>query len=280
MELLPVWDAMGVGSSEGSGYQLQLDNWKFEAFNEDSVYVRYNDALYEGADQSWQEHVNGIGYVGDADINTAFPLKIDSVRMANDVSFGTMSIGDTQVYNGTTTSMYFLDRQGNRVSGYTNSDCVFIEVVDADHNEDSLRREWIDGFWDKNQNWPFGPQALNGFTCSWTRTCINPVNALLGDTNVFNSTGQNNTNAGYAKTYVLNPRSGQWAALDLLETGVSTGDFVSVICVDLVNVYTCVPTLGALPGDTVVAYYQDPSNHSDSAMISIKVGMGGGTTPP
>jgi hypothetical protein len=30
----------------------------------------------------------------------------------------------------------------------------------------------------------------------------------------------------------------------------------------------------------VVAYYQDPSNHSDSAMISVKVGMGGGTTPP
>jgi hypothetical protein len=80
--------------------------------------------------------------------------------------------------------------------------------------------------------------------------------------------------------YVLNPRSGQWAALDLLETGVTTGDFVSVICVDLVNVYTCVPTLGTLPGDTIVAFYQDPSNHSDSAMISTKVGIGGGGTTP
>ncbi len=79
---------------------------------------------------------------------------------------------------------------------------------------------------------------------------------------------------------MLNPRSGQWAALDLLETGVTTGDFVSVICVDLVNVYTCVPTLGVLPGDTVVAFYQDPSNHSDSAMIQVKVGIGGGGTPP
>jgi hypothetical protein len=66
----------------------------------------------------------------------------------------------------------------------------------------------------------------------------------------------------------------------LLETGVATGDFVSVICVDLVSVYTCVPTLGTLPGDTVVAFYQDPSNHSDSAMISVKVGIGGGGTPP
>ena len=79
---------------------------------------------------------------------------------------------------------------------------------------------------------------------------------------------------------MLNPRSGQWAALDLLETGVTTGDFVSVICVDLVNVYTCVPTLGTLPGDTIVAFYQDPSNHSDSAMIQLKVGIGGGGTPP
>jgi len=79
---------------------------------------------------------------------------------------------------------------------------------------------------------------------------------------------------------VLNPRSGQWAALDLLETGVTTGDFVSVTCVDLVNVYTCVPTLGVLPGDTIVAYYMDPSNHSDVAMISTKVGIGGGGTTP
>ncbi|MCD6136316.1 T9SS type A sorting domain-containing protein, partial [Candidatus Bipolaricaulota bacterium] len=44
--------------------------------------------------------------------------------------------------------------------------------------------------------------------------------------------------------------------------------------------YTCVPTLAVLPGDTIVAFYQDPSNHSDSAMISIKVGLGGGGTPP
>jgi len=35
-----------------------------------------------------------------------------------------------------------------------------------------------------------------------------------------------------------------------------------------------------LPGDTIVAFYQDPSNHSDNAMISIKVGIGGGGTPP
>jgi len=111
-----------------------------------------------------------------------------------------------------------------------------------------------------------------------------PVNDLLGDTNIFNdeptlSSGNGHTPAS-PKLYVLNPRSGHWAALDLLETGVATGDFVSVICIDLVDVYECVPSLAVLPGDTVVAFYQDPSNHSDSAMISIKVGIGGGGTPP
>jgi hypothetical protein len=80
--------------------------------------------------------------------------------------------------------------------------------------------------------------------------------------------------------YVLNPRSGYWASVDLLENGVATGDFVSVICIDLTSVYECVPQLGILPGDTIVAFYQDPSNHSDSAMVSIKVGIGGGGTPP
>lgn len=267
-ELLPVWDAMGVGihTSSTGGYQLELDNWKLEVFNEDHVYVQYNDVYYT-------TDIYGTAGIGDADYHTAFPPRIDRIRVANDVSFDLMEIGDTQVYNGQSVNMYFLDRQGNRASGYVNSDCVFIEVVDTDQNEDTLRRERIDGFWDKNQNEPFGPQNLNTFICGWDRENINPLNALLGDTNIFGSDD-------YAKVYVLNPRSGQWAALDLLETGVTTGDFVSVICVDLVNVYTCVPTLGALPGDTVVAYYQDPSNHSDSAMISIKVGIGGGGTPP
>ena len=35
----------GVGDLIG-GYQLVLDNWKLEAFNEDEVYVRYNDVQY------------------------------------------------------------------------------------------------------------------------------------------------------------------------------------------------------------------------------------------
>jgi hypothetical protein len=275
MELLPVWDALGVGVGNLlGGYQLVLDNWRLEVMNEDDVYVRYNDVDYV-------DGIQGMLGLGDEDTSTAYSgPRIDRVRVSNDVSFALMSIGDTQVYNGQSVTMYFLDRQGNRVSGYVNSDCVFIEVVDPDQNEDILRRERIDGFWDGGQNLPFGPAAYNYWHCPGPDdTYGHFVNSLLGDTNIFDTTPATDDNDN-AKIYVLNPRSGYWAPLDLLETGVTTGDFVSVICVDLVNVYTCVPTLGALPGDTVVAFYQDPSNHSDSAMIQVKVGIGGGTTPP
>ncbi|MCI0478985.1 hypothetical protein L0Y59_00365, partial [Candidatus Uhrbacteria bacterium] len=272
LELLPVWDGMGLGNATAglshraarSGFQLELDNWKLEVFNEDDLYARYNDVYYVDTE---------IAQLGDIDTDTAFPPAIDRVRVANDVSFDLMSIGDTQVYNGSATNMWFLDRQGNRVNGYVNSDCVFIEVLDPDQNEDILRRERVDGYWDGGNGYPFAPDDRNEFGCDLAGRAPHEVNELFGDTNIFN-TGE------YPMIYVLNPRSGFWAALDLLETGVATGDFVSVICVDLVSVYTCVPTLFALPGDTIVAYYQDPSNHSDSAMISVKVGIGGGGTPP
>ncbi len=94
------------------------------------------------------------------------------------------------------------------------------------------------------------------------------MNDLLGDTNIF-------SNGEWPKLYVVNPRNGRWAAFDLLETGVGTGDFVSVTCIDIASQYACVPTLGVSPGDTLLAVYQDPSNHSDYAWISIKVSVGG-----
>jgi len=265
-QLWPVWDALGVGLADSiGGWLMQLDNWKVEVFNEDDVYARYNDVYYT------QAAMNGLG---DVNVNTAFPPQIDRIRVGNDVSFDLMSIGDTQVYDGTTTNMYFLDRQGNRVSGYVNSDCVFVEVVDPDQDEDQYRRERIDGFWDGAQNIPFGPIAHDVWgNCGPPGNGHHDVNDLLGHTVIFGD-------QGWAKLYVLNPRNGFWAAVDLLETGVATGNFVSVICIDLVKVYECAPSLRVLPGDTIVAFYQDPTNHSDSAMVSIKVGIGGGGTPP
>jgi len=275
-KLVGTWDALGVGLAyEGlGGFQLQLDNWKVEAFNEDDILARYNDVVYERGEE-------GMGGIGDADTETAFPPRILRARVENDVSFDLVSVSDTQVFDGTTTQMRFLDRQGDRVSGYASSDCVFIEVVDSDQNEDARRRERIDGYWDGGQNAPFGPVQLNEFGCVFSREGTHPLNALLGDTNIFNDAPVvDGETYGLPKLYVLNPRNGRWAATDLLETGVATGDFVSVTCIDLVDVYECVPTLGVLPGDTIVAFYQDPSNHSDNAMISIKVGIGGGGMPP
>jgi len=294
-QLWPVWDALGVGLADSlGGHLLQLDNWKIEVFNEDDVYARYNDQYYGAPPPSgigiFPLHNairGGLSTVGDLDPSTSFPPWITASRVANDVSFDLMSVADTQVFDGTTTQMWFLDRQGNRVSGYVNSDCVFVEVIDPDQDEDPYRRERIDGYWDGGQNVPFGPVARVPFECETQRQDPHPANDLLGDVNIFNDQPEYPGNQvdievldGWPKLYVLNPRSGYWAAVDLLETGVATGDFVSVICIDLVHVYECVPTLGVLPGDTIVAFYQDPSNHSDNAMISIKVGIGGGGTPP
>ena len=304
-----VWNAMGVGINPGGppettgntgGYQLQVDNWKLEVYNEDDVYARYNDVYYFSV-ESVAGANDGLAFLGDVNPATAFPPIIERIRVANDVSFDLMSIADTQVFADGQTQMYFLDRQGSRVSGYVNSDCVFVEVVDPDQDEDQYRRERIDAFWDGFQNGPFGPAdyAANHAVCGVNQNVHHQVNQLLGDTNIFSGNGVaapvaevagpafylraasgERLQSTRAKLYVLNPRNGQWAPVDLLETGVATGDFVSVICIDLVQVYECAPSLGVLPGDTIVAVYQDPSNHSDSAWISIKVGVGGGGTPP
>ena len=242
-QLRPVWDASGLQVFPGpGGYQLQLDNWRFEAYNEDSVYARYNDVYYINDN-------NGIDGLGDTDPTTAFPPLIGRVRVGNDVSFDTMEVGDTQVFDASTGSvnMYFLDRGGNKVSYYLPSDCAFIEVVDPDQNEDESRADRVDAYWDGSQPHPYG---------------------LPGIDEIFG-------NPGNAKVFVANPRNGRWAAVDLLEAGPSTGDFVSVTCVDLVSVYPAIPTLGVLPGDTILAYYQDPSNHSDFGIAQIKVYPGG-----
>jgi len=377
IELLPVWDALGIGlSSATGGYQLQVGNWRLEAFNGDNVYARYNDVYYavtggatsliigdpvvaggtgtvlisvtgmpQGGMASMAVDVSGMTYntskisnvtiaglsgftvlasefndttgkgrfvianansgvvagavaelkfsaagsvdasditfhkskisLGNANNTSITGWKlvsgktyysytgiIDHVRVANDVSFAQMEIGDTQVYDGSKANMYFLDRQGNRVSGYVNSDCVFVEVVDPDQDEDQHRRERIDAYWDGGHNWPFGPKG----------SASHPVNDLFGTDNIASDTGTN------AKLYVLNPRSGKWAAVDLMETDVSIGDFVSVTCIDLTSQYSGVPTLGVNPDDTIIAVYQDPSNHSDSTWIAIKVGVGGAST--
>ncbi len=266
LELGSVWDALGNSDVGGNGgYRLRMDNWRLEGFNEDTVYARYNDVTYTQL---------AMSQLGDSDTTTAFPPAILNDRVANDVSFAVMHIADTQVVGSDgAVSMYFLDRQGNRLSEYANSDCVFVEVVDQDQDEDHYRRERIAAYWDGAQNLPFAPwnYADNHASCGYIDEKTHPVNDLLGDTNVFSSDSAQQ----WPKLYVLNPRNGRFAAFDLLETGVGTGDFVSVTCIDLASQYSCAPNLGVRPGDTLLAVYQDPSNHSDNAWISIKVDIGG-----
>ena len=293
MQLLGVWDALGIGWW-GTGDQLVLDNWKLEAYNEDDIYVRYNDQIYQALDLGLLGDL--IAYDPAAAAVNAFPPEIRVTRVDNDLSFDTLEVASTEVFDfDGSVDMWFLDRQGNRVTGYVNSDCIFIEVLDPDQDEDQMRRERIDAYWSRNplaagpnggNNIPFGPRNHNVsghlipdvFAASIVPL---PGARMLGNTNIFNPNafGGDGTD-DFAKLYVLNPRTGLWAPVDLLETGVATGDFVSVICIDLVSQYPGVPTLGVIPGDTIVAVYQDPTNHSDSAWICIKVGCGGGGTPP
>jgi len=276
MRLISVWDALGVGEpGKRGGYSLELDNWELEAFNEDSIYVRYNDAVYTDL---------ALSQLGDLNIATAFPPEIREARVDNDVSFALLEVGDTQVFDGSQTTMYFLDRNGNRVTGYFNSDCVFVSVIDPDQDEDQQRRERISGLWDEHQNIPHAPVHYpdNREECRIIDDEAHLVNHLLGDTDIFEPfdgggihPDEINPDESWPKLYVLNPRNGRWASFDLLETGVDSGEFVSVACIDLVSRYECAPSLGVLPGDTIIAAYQDPSNHSDVAWISIKVGIGG-----
>lgn len=280
VELSSVWDALGIGLPEAhGGYQLQLDNGSLEGFNEDRIYVRYNDVTYT------EDAIAGVGDLNADPLTGEFPPTILRTRVDNDVAFAVVEIADTQVFDGESTTMFFLDRQGTRVSRYTNSDCVFIEVVDPDQNEDTYRRERIAGYWDRltgsnnsGQNTPFAPvNVAPGTFAAANAPRTHPTNELLGsdfmgDLSDPGAYGDNTS----PKIYILNPRSGLWTSVDLMETEPDSGVFRSVSCVDLVSQYRAVPTLGVLPGDTILAMYQDPSNHSDLAWIAIKVGIGGG----
>jgi hypothetical protein len=98
-ELDPVWDAMGVGIEpmDTGGYQLVIDNWKLEVFNEDHVMVRYNDVVYYNEIVATTDRIEWLGDIdglGDAHMDVP---QIDRVNVVNDISFDLMSIGDPGV---------------------------------------------------------------------------------------------------------------------------------------------------------------------------------------
>jgi len=74
-----------------------------------------------------------------------------------------------------------------------------------------------------------------------------------------------------------------WERIDLRETAVGSGVFRSTTCVLVSDSRNPGDgNLGSKAGDTIMAFYQDPSNHHDIAIISIKVSEGGAgaVTPP
>ncbi|MCR4392649.1 MAG: T9SS type A sorting domain-containing protein, partial [Candidatus Acetothermia bacterium] len=85
------------------------------------------------------------------------------------------------------------------------------------------------------------------------------------------------------KVFMWNAQRGTWERMDLRETAVGSGIFRSTTCVLVADARSPGDgNLASKPGDTIMAFYQDPSNHSDISIISIKVSEGGagGITPP
>jgi len=312
--LEPVWDAIG-------GYQLVFDDWKFQAFNEDTIYVRYNsmdyvqaflNALGDGdpnSDITVDETVLGfdVNKDGDATDNNVtvnnFPPLINEVASRNqvwDVSFHTVKVYDTQVFDGTTHHMRFLNGRYEYVDVIPLNGNLYLEVVDLDQNENPLMSELVRGDWNKDadQNEPLGDWVVDfneqeeDSAPIWdanaaTESNVTSVDDLLTpdgatggvDLNLNSITGLSAT----VKIFMWNAQRGTWERMDLKETAPNSGIFRSTTCVLVADArHPGDGNLGSQPEDTIMAFYQDPSNHSDVSIISIKVAAGGaaGVTPP
>jgi len=310
MPLLPVWDAVG-------GYQLVFDNWTFEAFNEDTIYARYNSVVY------YQEGLNALGN-GDPNEDViypdgtfkGFPPRIDtdaSRYQPWDVSFDMVKVYDTQVFSiamptsrgcgesYVTTGehkMRFVTCAGTPITDEVPlGGEIGIEVTDPDQNENPLIREQVFGGWNKDSlstddglgdagsehSYPIWPKDRS--TTDEDR--LTPDGATGGVDLNYDSAAANFESisgiTGTVKVFMWNAQRGTWERLDLRETGVDTGIFRSTTCVLVADsAHPGDGNLGSQAGDTIMAFYQDPSNHSDIAIISIKVTEGGaaGVTPP
>jgi hypothetical protein len=309
MPLEPVWDAIG-------GYQLVFDDWKFQAFNEDTIYVRYNSVDYKQEDlnvlgdgvTSLDNNNDGVPdtLIGDSDgdWDIDFPPEINVGASRNqvwDVSFHTVKVYDTQVFDGTTHHMRFLNGRYEYVDVIPLNGNLYLEVVDPDQNENPLMSELIHGQWNKDADADTSRSSLDAAADNedsapiWEDLTgdsdrITPNGALtdvyLG---ILDADGDGNHDESITglmetvKIFMWNAQRGTWERMDLKETAPNSGIFRSTTCVLVADArHPGDGNLGSQPEDTIMAFYQDPSNHSDVSIISIKVAAGGaaGVTPP
>jgi len=288
--LLPVWDAV-------AGYQLVFDDWKVQAFNEDTIFVRYNSVDYT------QDSLNALG---DGDPNTGFPPEINYGAARNqywDVSFAKVKVYDFQVFDGSTHHMRFLDGNYQPVTEIAISGSLYLEVTDLDQNEHPLMREMIFGGWNKDS------ESGEAYDEDEDSAPIWAVNVDEGTVTSTSTTGEiggtEDVTDGFTpgvagtavtfkpvsitgipasvKIFMFNAQRGTWERIDLRETAVGSGVFRSTTCVLVADSrHPGDGNLGSKAGDTIMAFYQDPSNHSDISIISIKVSEGGAgaVTPP
>ena len=309
--LLPVWDAI-------SGYQLVFDDWKVESFNEDTIFVRYNSVDYVEADRGLLGDGNPNVAFPPAIADGLNGRPLAARNQYWDVSFAKVKVYDFQVFDGTKHEMRFLDGEYKPLEKEVPlAGQLYLEVTDLDQNETLLLRELIFGGWNRDA---FGPVDSAPVWCGPVAPVpvppppeqppappaslqplqpppppeepqppVTPPEEGFG---FFNQRPCNLLGLRPAsitgipatvKVFIWNAQNGYWERIDLRETGVNTGVFRSTVCVLVTDDrHPGDGNLGSRPGDTIMAFYQDPSNHSDISIISIKVSEGGavGVVPP
>jgi len=210
-----------------------------------------------------------------------------------DVAFALIKVSDTQVFDGTQHNMYFLNGKYEVVDAIPDSDNLYLEVHDPDQNEDPSYRELIAGGWNKDAD--ANDASDRGGTLTSLDDSAGEDSAPVWwehntDSDIMTPEGasifkpylgkpdNDRSISGLAETvkiFIWNAHNGAWERMDLKETAPNSGIFRSTICVPVSGT----DGLNASEGHTIMAFYQDPSNHSDVSIISIKV-VGGEVTPP
>jgi len=204
----------------------------------------------------------------------------DPRNQAWDVSFAFVKVYDTQVLNGAEYHMYLLDGSYKRITEIPVSGTLYLEVEDPDQNEIPSLRELIFGAWNKDS--VFTDNALNAAESEhsypiWPKSRSDTDDRLTPGAGKLASTSISGI-LPTAKIFIWNVQTGRWEQLSLRETAVASGVFRSTTCVPVSGK----DSLDSSPGDTLIAFYQDPSNHSDVAIVTIKVteGGSGAVNPP